>query len=551
MLGLKAYTQTFTFTSQEDYSAISSILEFVEEKSAEFRTSRRESIRIRMMCEESLVKLLEYVDFSTGDPVIAAMYAQKFMGNVDFWLRIPGKSFDLLNSLQSNVLPDSDKLSPYEDDAINNILLQTFEDRIRYIHRNGYNFIRVVAVKSPYASLLRTLEAIALAVIAALLLRNYAPSELCAVLSNSVLVPVRSILTNAMKVTAVPLVFFSLITSISRFGNLGDMRRVSLRCLSCFFSAQVLSAIITVTVFFMLRPLFSSSAGILAELVQSGSAVEHSNIFAELLKKLVPASILHPFLDSDMLQLLVMGILFGIAVKAADAKNLRTIIEGCDAVFTKLLLMIIKFVPLLVFCSIMDQVLSSGFTIIAKLAGLAVMAMVSLLVMGVFYCLAVGLSGRMSVSRLLHGSASAMLTAASVLSGKAVIPSNMEACEKIGVAQEVYSISAPMASIFNKNGECIIKMTTALFLALMCGIDLSASNVVSLMIYAIIIIMSASGFTAFLVIPAYLGVPMSAIELAIGITQILDIPSIALDSLGSVASSVLIADKRNILPAKN
>ena len=213
--------------------------------------------------------------------------------------------------------------------------------------------------------------------------------------------------------------------------------------------------------------------------------------------------------------------------------------------------MIIKFVPLLVFCSIMDQVLSSGFTIIAKLSGLAVTAMVSLLVMGAFYCLAVGLSGRMSVSRLLHGSAPAMLIAASILSGKAVIPSNMEACEKLGVPQGVYSISAPMASIFNKNGECIIKMTTALFLALMCGIDLSASNVVSLMIYAIIIIMSASGFTAFLVIPAYLGVPMSAIELAIGITQILDIPSIALDSLGSVASSVLIADKRNILPAKN
>ena len=43
MLGLKAYTQTFTFTSQEDYSAISGIMEFVEEKSAEFRTSRKEA----------------------------------------------------------------------------------------------------------------------------------------------------------------------------------------------------------------------------------------------------------------------------------------------------------------------------------------------------------------------------------------------------------------------------------------------------------------------------------------------------------------------------
>ena len=128
------------------------------------------------------------------------------MGNVNFSLRIPGRSFDFLKSLQSKVLPESDELSPEADDAVNNILLQTFEDRIRYTHKNGRNYIRIAAIKSPYTALVMTLEAIVLAVIAGLLLKNYAPRELCAVLSNSVLVPVHSILTNAMKVTAVPLV---------------------------------------------------------------------------------------------------------------------------------------------------------------------------------------------------------------------------------------------------------------------------------------------------------------------------------------------------------
>ena len=85
----------------------------------------------------------------------------------------------------------------------------------------------------------------------------------------------------------------------------------------------------------------------------------------------------------------------------------------------------------------------------------------------------------------------------------------------------------------------------------MCGIEVSVSSIVSLIIYSVIVIMSASGFTAFLVIPAYLGVPMAAIELAIGITQLLDIASVALDSFGTVASSVLISGKKNILPAKN
>ena len=267
MLGLEKYTQTFTFTSQEDYSAISGIMEFVEAKAAEFKTSRKESIRIRMMCEESLVKLLEYVDFTGTSPVKAVVSARKFMGNVNFSLKIPGASFDFLKSLQSSTLPDIDELSPDSDDIINNILLQSFEDRIRYTHKNGYNFIRIAAIKSPYSSLIMTLEAIALAVIVGLLLKNYASTELCSILSTNVLSPVRSTLMNALKVCAVPLVFFSLVTSVTRFGNLDDMRRLGLRCLSYFSSTQALSAIIAVAIFFMLKPLFSSSAGILSELM--------------------------------------------------------------------------------------------------------------------------------------------------------------------------------------------------------------------------------------------------------------------------------------------
>ncbi len=87
----------------------------------------------------------------------------------------------------------------------------------------------------------------------------------------------------------------------------------------------------------------------------------------------------------------------------------------------------------------------------------------------------------------------------------------------------------------------------ALGLAVMCGIEVSAVRLVSLVIYAVIIVMSTSWFTSLLVIPAYLGVPIGAIELMLGITQIIDIAAVVLDSLGAVAISVLIAGKENIL----
>ncbi len=62
MFWLKVDTQTFTFTSQEDYPAISGVL--------------------------------EYADFSDGKPINAEVSAQKFMGSVRFTLRVPGESFN-------------------------------------------------------------------------------------------------------------------------------------------------------------------------------------------------------------------------------------------------------------------------------------------------------------------------------------------------------------------------------------------------------------------------------------------------------------------------
>ena len=548
MFGLRAETQKFTFTSQEDYTAISGVLDFVDRKAAEFGASRKDSVS---MCEESLLKLLEYADFSDGKAITVVVYARNnFMGNVRFLLRVPGESFDFLKSLRNNILPDSDELSPDTEEAINNIFLQLFEDRLRYTHRNSHNYIRIYAAKSPYNSLFKTLGAIVLAVIAGLLLRNYASSKFCGLVSENVLEPLRKAMMNALKIVAVPLVFFSLVSCITRFGNLADMRKTGLKCLTFMFSAQTICAFGASLVFFAMKPMFISSAGMLSHMVKYLEEFNR-NIFVEFLSAILPASFLTPFLESDVLQLLLLAVLFGVAIRAANAKTMQTLMEEANNVFTKAMIIIIKCVPVIVFCSITEQIISSGLGVITRLAGLAAACIVSYLAAGCAYCAAVKLSGCMSVSRLLRGAAPAMLMSASVLSSRATVPVNMDACEKLGVKPEVYSMSVPMATIFNKNGDIVKCVIAALFLAMMCGIEVTAVGVVLLVTYTVIIVMSASGFTAYIVVIGYLGVPMAAIELTLGIMQIIDIASIALDSLGAVASSVLIAGKENILPAKN
>ena len=541
MLKLVTDRRKFTFTSKDDIEAISSALSFIDTEAEKFRTSPRESARIRMMCEESLVKLLDYADFSGSSPVTAEVSATSFMGNVRFTLRIPGAKLDFLHSIQSADL-DPDEVSPETYEAINNVLLQQFADRLRYEHRDGVNYLRIAALSSPYNALFMIVASILLAVLAGILMRTFATPEIRSYVKADFLVPVSSTLMNAMKMCTIPLVFFSVVVCIARFGNPADMKRIALRCMACFFSASTAAAVASIGVFFMLKPAMMSVAGSLSGMSEIGAEAQ-TNFLMKMLLDLLPPSIIEPFLDNDVLQLLLLGILFGFAMRMADVKRLREGFEDFDKLLVKALYIVCKFTPLIVFCSIARQVLELGLEAVANIAWLAVCLLVSELAVMAVYCAAVRAVSGMGVRKFLAKAAPAMITSASMMSGKAAIPVNMKACNELGVPANVYNISVPMATIFNKQGDYIPCVVSSLFLALMCGIDVSAWDVFLLAAQAMLIVVAASGITAQLVVPGILGVPSAAVELVLGVTKLMDIMGVALDSLGASASGVVVAGR--------
>ncbi|MBR0150069.1 MAG: cation:dicarboxylase symporter family transporter [Synergistaceae bacterium] len=544
MLKLVTDRRKFTFTSQNDMKAISDTLQFIDSEAEKFRTSPREAAQIRMMCEESLVKLLEYATFTDKSPVTATVSAINFLGNVRFTLRIPGAKFDFLHSIQSADI-DTDEVSPETYDAINNVLLQQFADRLRYDHRDGVNYLRIAALSSPYNALFMIVASILLAVVAGILMKTFATPETCSYVKADFLVPVSSTLMNAMKMCTIPLVFFSVVVCIARFGSPYDMKKAVLRCMACFLSASTVAAVSSIGVFFMLKPAMRSVAGTLSGMSEVVAEAD-TNFLTKMLQDLLPPSIIEPFLDNDVLQLLLLGILFGFAMRMADVKRLREIFEDFDKLLVKALYIVCKFTPLIVFCSIARQVLELGFDAVANIAWLAVCLLVSELAVMAVYCASVRAVSGMGVRRFLSKAWLAMLTSASMMSGKAAIPVNMKACKELGVPQNVFSISVPMSAIFNKQGDYIPCVVSSLFLALMCGIDVSAWDVFLLAAQAMLIVVAASGITAQLVIPGILGVPSAAVELVLGVTKLMDMAGVALDSLGALASGVIVAGRKNL-----
>lgn len=171
-------------------------VKFIHERLSELKLSARDTNKAVLMCEESLLRLFRYADFTQNGAF--RVNVRKFFGDVLIDLTVPGPEFDFAASIE---LSDDAKeeLSPDAEAAIQNLMLRSFADNVRYKRIRNFNRITVKAYRS-----------------------NYSGLQLC----------------------AVPVVFFSIAVNASDMGNFSGMRRSRTRLLKWFAAVQAIGVLI-------------------------------------------------------------------------------------------------------------------------------------------------------------------------------------------------------------------------------------------------------------------------------------------------------------------
>ena len=103
----------------------------------------------------------------------------------------------------------------------------------------------------------------------------------------------------------------------------------------------------------------------------------------DFLVGIVPSNFLQPFLDSNMLQLMFLGVLCGIAVgEIGDySKPLRDFIEACYELFMKMTGIFTRFIPIAVLCSIWSLMLTTGTDLLLSLLGVLAIVFLGMFVL--------------------------------------------------------------------------------------------------------------------------------------------------------------------------
>lgn len=535
-----------------DRQEIEQALNYVEEGLKKYNLNKRDVTMATLTAEESIVCLMDHAPKNAEIEITF----KRIFGNVSLNISAPGELFDVAESSAVMENMELDGIGPDMENAIRSLIFRSRADSFRYKNRHHRNTIQIAVKRSDRVQLYLTLGALALSIILGILFKILLPQSAQNALNHYVLNPVKTMFLNALKMIIGPVVFFSIVSCLSQFDNLRDLGKIGAKVMGMYLFTTLLAILVGLGVFFIIQPGDASFAAFVTDAANETIKTAESTRISILdtIINIVPSNFVKPFLEADMLQIIFMAILCGVAVGMIGdySKPLMNFFEGCNLLFLKITTLIVKIIPLAVLCSMTSLVMLTGTDMLLSIMSFAGTFVLALAVMLGVYCLLVLLIGRLNPLVLMKRHAPTMLTNFSLASSNASMPFNIDSCRKLGVPSKICAFSIPLGATVNMDGSCIYMAVAGLFLAKVFGVELDSSSFVS-MIFSIIVLsigapgIPGSGLICLSVLLVQLGVPAEALSLIMGIDSLMGMFRTAVNSTGDVAVSLIVAKTEKLL----
>jgi len=227
--------------------------------------------------------------------------------------------------------------------------------------------------------------------------------------------------------------------------------------------------------------------------------------------------------------------------------------EALNELFLRITMMIIKFIPLAIFASILNLVLNTGYDALLDLVNFMLCYFVSLSILLVLYMLVVLLLGHLNPFTFLRKYLPTFVMALSINSSSAMMPHNMRVCkENFGVSEKVYSLSIPLGATLNMAGGATYLVLSTLFLARLYGVEIPSSLYLPMSFSIFVLSAGAPGvagaaFICLAVMLSQLNIPAEAIGILMGIDAIMSMFRTAFNTTGDVAVTLAVANSEGKL----
>ena len=524
-------------------NGVSKSLLFIEETLKELRVKKRDLLEALLISEETMLLLGEHAPEDASIKITIT----RSMGVPRIRLVIPGTPVTLDDHLGTVSI---DQLGEETENAIRSVMLRSYADSIKYRHSRSENFLTIVTGIPERILATRTVASIVLAVITAVLLRQMLPDEVIRWISINLLNPMENLFISALMCITAPAVFVSITCSMFRFEGFSELGRSGKTVVAIYLMTSVVAAIIGVGIFSLFRP---GEIGILT--LQAGSGTTEGFSFLAILEMLIPPNIVEPFISVNSLQLMVIAMAIGTALTMSGkrVRHLKVLLEELDVLCGKVSSLVMYMVPVVVYCSIANTMLSSRVEVLLATAELIPALIAGVAALLLMYCLILMVAARLNPIPFWKKYVPAMKSIFLKGSSVAAIPINMRISRRhLGVPRSICAFSIPLGATINMDGNCVCLTIISLFFARSCDIAFGTNELIVLLLLVLILSLGAPIAPGTLILCmvtllTQMGIDISVISLVIGINFALEMVLGLVNSIGNVVVALLVARKEGSL----
>ena len=522
--------------------SIDIISEYVAKCCEDAGVERRQAIKYRLSAEESMLRWLEYFEESdreTGegpDHTVRASY-NKRLNKKELVIEVSGSAFD-----------------PYSREARENYgsygnhLLVEMGLAPDYSYNKDKNVLTFRLKKKP-GGMMKTLLMVMLAsIVTGFAGKFLLPAHVIEVVTENVINTLYDTFLKILGCVAGPMIFLSVAWGVYGIGDTVTLGRIGKRMMLSYLGATFAAAVLGAPLVLVFTGNFSGSAGNISGF---GGVVE-------LLLGIFPSNIIEPFYEGNSLQIIFIAMIIGIALLYLGKRTslVARAVEQINCLVQFLMEIISRLVPYFIFIVLVDMIWKDTFGIIATVWKPILVALCAFLVIALAAIIFTGVRFKVSPALLVKKNIPAFLVALTTASSAASFGICKDICDrKLGVDDSMSSFGLPLGMIMFKPFTALYFLLVSFFFASEYGVECSVGWVLIAVIVSAVIAVATppipgGAAAAYTILFTQLGLPSSAVAVALAIDIIMDFMLTAGDTLLKQLMIVHISSRVGMLNRK-
>ena len=362
----------------------------------------------------------------------------------------------------------------------------------------------------------------------------------------SFLKPFGDVFLNMMYTLVVPLVFFTISSSVSNMTNMRRLGKILRSVFIVFVITSAIAAIIMLIVLLIFDP--TKNANIVLE---AGNELVKNSIGTQIVSALTVSDFGSLLSRSNMLPLIIFSCIFGLSLSLVEKENktVSTILNTVSLALMKFIKIIMYYAPIGICAYFASLIGEFGPELLGSYAySMLIYYVMCVVYFIVFYTLYAYISGKKKGVKLFYKHIlPSTVTSLATQSSLATLPTNLDSAKEMQISKDIREVTLPLGATMHMEGSSMGSILKIVFLFGIFGKDFVGLDnyllaiLISILVAVVMSGIPGGGLIGEMLIVSLYGFPLEAFPIIATIGWLIDPPATCLNSVGDISSSMLVS----------